>query len=452
MGFGYGKPYYRWIVLLCCMFIYSTSQLVRWNYASITKYLSADLNIGKPELGLLGSAFFYAYAIAQMPWGTATDMFGGRKVMPIGIAFLSIFLGMFAFTTTFTQAVISRTLMGFCAAAAFVPITSVLSKWFSKKERGLAMEMYAGPGGGLGECLTFLAIPVIALIMKDGGIFGMTGWRGSTLVMALIVLAISIFAAIFLKSSPTDMGLPSVEQAEDKKDDTKYLTKALAIMKDPVLWVMSISWSGYMIAARLFAGWISLYAADFYIQTKGMSKEQAMIAGGVMASIFVGGRVVGTPFVGKLSDYLLKKYQTPRSVVVFWGMVGVAVMFGIFTTPIPNPIVLGTLCFIAGVLWNIYPLMNASAAEIWSIKTAGFSMGIINTIGQLGGALALSASGFMAVKFSIKGGAFYTEFLGIWYLGIGTSVVAALAGLYIVYREKQAIKEHLAAARENEKN
>ena len=441
MSFGYGKPYYRWIVLICCMFIYSTSQLVRWNYASITKYLSADLMIGKPELGLLGSAFFYAYALAQMPWGMATDMYGGRKVMPIGIAALAVFLGAFAFTTTFTQAVISRALMGFCAAAAFVPITSVLSKWFSKKERGFAMEMYAGPGGGLGECLTFLAIPIIALLMKDGGIFGMTGWRGSTLVMALIVLAISIFAGIFLKSKPSDMGLPSVEEVEDKKTDEKYSTKAAKVMKDPVLWVMSISWSGYMIAARLFAGWISLYAADFYIQTRGMSKEQAMIAGGVMASIFVAGRVFGTPFVGKLSDYLLRKYNTPRSVVVFVGLVLVAIIFGIFTTPIPSAIVMGIICFIGGVVWNIYPLMNASAAEIWSIGTAGFSMGIINTVGQLGGALALSASGFMAVKYSIKGGAFYTEFLGIWYLGIGTSIVAALAALYIVYRENKALKE-----------
>jgi len=55
---------YRWVILAVCLFVYCTSQLVRWNYSSITKYLMDDLSIGKPELGLLGSAFFYAYAFA----------------------------------------------------------------------------------------------------------------------------------------------------------------------------------------------------------------------------------------------------------------------------------------------------------------------------------------------------------------------------------------------------
>jgi sugar phosphate permease len=104
-----GKSYYRRIVLVTCMLVYCTSQLVRWNYASITKYLITDLGIGKPEIGLLGSAFFYAYAIAQIPWGTATDLWGGRRVIPVGISVLALFLTGFAFTTTFTQAIVWRT-------------------------------------------------------------------------------------------------------------------------------------------------------------------------------------------------------------------------------------------------------------------------------------------------------------------------------------------------------
>ncbi len=67
MKYWMGKASYRWIILCACMLVYCTSQLVRWNYASITKYLMTDLAIGKPELGLLGSAFFYAYAVRKFP-------------------------------------------------------------------------------------------------------------------------------------------------------------------------------------------------------------------------------------------------------------------------------------------------------------------------------------------------------------------------------------------------
>jgi sugar phosphate permease len=444
MKFFWGKASYRWVVLFSCMLVYCTSQLVRWNYASITKYLTTDLAIGKPELGLLGSAFFYAYAFAQSPWGTATDMFGGRRVIPVGIAILSLFLAGFAFSATFTQAVTWRALMGFVAAAGYVPITAVLSKWFSVKERGFAMEMYSGPGGGLGEALTFLLIPLMALVMTDGGIFGLTGWRASTFFMAIIVLAIAVSSGFMLRSDPSDMGLASIQKAEDKKKDGNYAETAKSVIKDPALWVMSLVWSGYMIAARLVPGWLPLYAADFYIQSAGMSKEKAMVAGGAMATVYVLGRVFGTPLVGKLSDYLLKRNNTPRSVVILVGLLLIACMFYVYTTPIPTTFAMGALAFFSGIVINIFPLINASAAEIWSIRATGFSMGIINTVGQFAGAVALSASGYMAVKYSVKGGAFYTEFLGIWYLGIITSLAAAVAAVYVIYREKQAFAIHHA--------
>ncbi len=182
MSFWTGKASYRWIILVACMLVYCTSQLVRWNYASITKYLTTDLGIGKPELGLLGSAFFYAYAVAQIPWGSATDMFGGRRVIPVGITILSLFLIGFAFSATFTEAMIWRALMGFVAAAGYVPITAVLSKWFSVKERGFAMEMYSGPGGGLGEALTFLLIYVVLLFLFP------SNYRKPVLIMLMLPL------------------------------------------------------------------------------------------------------------------------------------------------------------------------------------------------------------------------------------------------------------------------
>ena len=436
----YGKATYRWIILVACMLVYCSSQLVRWNYASITKYLMTDLNIGKPELGILGSAFFYAYALAQVPWGLAVDKFGGRKVIPVGIGILAFFLAGFAFSATFTHAIIWRALMGFVAAAGYVPITSVLSKWFSIKERGLAMEIYSGPGGGLGEALTFLLIPIIAMLMTGGSFLGLDGWRGSTFIMGGVVLCIAIAAALMLRADPTVMGLPSIQQAEDPEPDLDYKVSVRNAIKDPSLWVMSIVWSCYMVATRLVPGWLPLYATEFYIQRESMSKEMAIVAGGAMATLYVLGRVFGTPVIGKLSDYLLKKYDMPRSVIIGGGLACIAGLFFLYTRNIPTPFTLGLLAFVSGVIINIFPLINASCAELWSVKAAGFSMGIINTVGQFAGALALSVSGYMAVHYSIKGGAFYTEFQGIWYLGIITSIFGACATLYVINKERKSLK------------
>lgn len=443
----YGKASYRWLILVSCMLVYCCSQLVRWNYASITKFLMTDLNIGKPELGVLGSAFFYAYALAQIPWGIAVDKFGGRRVIPVGIGILAFFLAGFAFSATYTQAIVWRALMGFVAAAGYVPITSVLSKWFGIKERGLAMEMYSGPGGGLGEALTFLLIPLIAILMTGGSFLGLEGWRGSTVIMGGVILVIAISAALMLKADPSEIGLPSIQQAEDANPDIDYKESIRGIIKDPSLWVMSVVWSCYMVATRLVPGWLPLYATEFYIQREGLSKDAAIMAGGAMATLYVLGRVFGTPFVGKLSDFGLKR-GIPRSVIIGGGLVCIGLLFYLYTTNVPNTFMLGLLAFVSGVIINIFPLINASCAELWSVKAAGFSMGIINSVGQLAGALALSVSGYMAVHYSIKGGAFYTEFQGIWYLGIITSAIGAAATLYVIYKEKQALKEKDAVLHE----
>jgi sugar phosphate permease len=298
----------------------------------------------------------------------------------------------------------------------------------------------------LGQALTFLLIPLIALLMPDANAFGLSGWRGSTFIMGIVVLVIAAASALMLRSDPVAIGLPSVQAAESKKANANYKNAALGIGKDPALWILSLVWSGYIIAARLVPGWLPLYATEFYMQNRGMSKPNAIVAGGAVATIYVLGRVIGTPLVGKLSDVLLKKHGIPRALVIFAGLLGTAVLFYAFTTPIATVFLLGLLSFLSGAVINIFPLINASAAEIWSCRAEGFSMGIINTVGQFAGAAALSASGFLAVKYAIAGGAFHTEFVGIWYLGILTSLAAAVAALYMVHREKHAIARNIQAA------
>ncbi|MGO4307277.1 MFS transporter [Cupriavidus sp. RAF12] len=78
-----------------------------------------------------------------------------------------------------------------------------------------------------------------------------------------------------------------------------------------------------MVATRLVPGWLPLYATDFYIQQEGMSKESTIIAGGFMATLYVLGRVFGTPVVGKISDRLLKR-NIPRIGI---GLLMIAALF-----------------------------------------------------------------------------------------------------------------------------
>ncbi|MDX1411812.1 MAG: MFS transporter, partial [Nitrospirales bacterium] len=138
-NFSAGPPLsYRWIILGCCVLAYASSYLVRWSYTGLAPYISEDLHLDKAALGLMGSVFFYPYALAQVPWGILTDRIGGRHIISWGVLLSAGGLALFATSQGLGTAILWRMLVGVVAASAFVPIASLLAQWFQPRERGLA--------------------------------------------------------------------------------------------------------------------------------------------------------------------------------------------------------------------------------------------------------------------------------------------------------------------------
>ena len=431
------KEYYKYVILLACMFPYCMSSLVRWNYTSISGYLVADFGIGKPELGMLASLFFYSYALSQIPSGLAVDRWGGRWVIPGGIFLMGFCSFGFAMSQSYTQLMIFRTLLGILGATVYVPAAQMLGKWFPASQRGLANNVFNGFGGGLGEVLMFLLVPFIALVAGNG-LFGITGWRLSTCVVAVVIILIAILSFIFLRSDPSDIGLESPAAKEEGKvvtpEETKQIRKRL--LKDPLLYGLGLIWSGYIVSGRLVLGWTATYAAAYYAKVMNMPAAEAMVAGGAIASTYVIGRYIGAPVSGIICDYLLKKYMVPRTAVLGTGLAGWVVLFCCMAVVEPSVTTLSVMTFIAGFLQNFGALTNACAAEFWTVKVAGLSMGIVNTMAQFLGAVSLSVSGYAAVKFAVTGGAFHTEYSGIWYCGVVATAVAFIVTMLCIRRER----------------
>lgn len=443
MGVLYKKNGYKWVVLIVCILAYSSGNLVRWNYTGISQYLIGEWHIGKEELGILGSAFFYSYAIGQSPWGTLTDILGGRKVISIGILLTAIMFSLFAFVDSYYQAIVVRILMGFVGAATFVPCMAVLSRWFSKKERGMVLNIFSGTGGGLGEIWSFLLMPLISLFMIGGAtIFGLSSWRASTLIMAFVTVAIVIMCFAGMRSDPSELGLPSIVEQENKKQskDSSYKATLFNALRDPWFWVITFAWQGFTVCLRLLPAWLPIYAAAYYKQTQGLSNSESMVAGGMMASVYVAGRIIGTPLLGKLSDFLLVRYSVPRTLIIACFHIFITLSMFILSHRMPSSFLFAVLVFVIGAAINMFPLVNAAVAEIWPIKTGGALMGLVNTVGQLIGASALAYSGFMADKFSIVGAGYSFEYRGIWYLAMIFSSISVIASFLASYRERRSIR------------
>jgi MFS transporter, OPA family, sugar phosphate sensor protein UhpC len=399
---------YRWIILVLGMLAYTTSYFARSNYTGIARFVSADLGLDKASLGVMGAAFFYAYAAGQLPWGVAADRWGSRRAVVIGIFLTAATIWGFSTSHTYGELKIWRALNGLAAAAVYVSMAGALSRWFPSKERGLSQSMFAGIGGAGGEIAANVLLPV--LIVYAG-----SSWRGSTRLMAVMIAVIGAACLLFLRSAPAGMAA-TVRRPFDR-----------AMLSDPRLWQFTALYSGMIIALRILPPWLPLFATDIYA-SRGMPLGQAVVAGGLLSTCYQAGRIVGVPAAGFLSDRLIRRGVRRETVVTVFLLATVGLLLVLFAGP-SSTLLLAVVASIMGTTINTFPLVTTAVSEAFGEVRTSAAMGFVATWAQLCGATALAVSGYLGVALNPVPGNSLEEYRGIWLVGMAGCLLTAIAGI-----------------------
>jgi len=221
---------YRWAVLAVTIVAFMQTHLHRLAFASLIPIFVADLGLTYAAAGTIQTAYFWTYALAQVPIGLLTDRWGARRVMLVCSAVLGLGALAFAASTTYAALLLSRMLVGLGAAAVWVPGMLLITQWFPASERGRAAGLMSA-GGGVGGTLGLVLVPVLAATL---------GWRmayGVTLVPALITLGL---IALLIR------GRRDGEAAPARRAGAGSLRRVLAVR---AMWPLNInvifSYGGY---------------------------------------------------------------------------------------------------------------------------------------------------------------------------------------------------------------
>jgi MFS family permease len=125
---------YRWIIFWILACGYVLVYFHRLCPAVVAVDMMRDLKTGGALTGFLGAAYFYPYAVMQLPAGLLSDSWGPRNTITLffTIAFVgSVLLG--AAPSVFL-AILGRALVGLGVAMLFVPTMKVLAEWFRLRE------------------------------------------------------------------------------------------------------------------------------------------------------------------------------------------------------------------------------------------------------------------------------------------------------------------------------
>ncbi len=119
-------------------------------------YIREDLGLSDTQVGWVLSAFFWSYALFQVPSGWLTDRFGPRRTLALYVLLWSLFTGLTGLAVGLVSLLAVRLAFGMAQAGAYPTCAQLISRWIPFAHRGKASSLVA-LGGRVGG---FLA-PVI---------------------------------------------------------------------------------------------------------------------------------------------------------------------------------------------------------------------------------------------------------------------------------------------------
>ncbi|QDT55654.1 putative sulfoacetate transporter SauU [Caulifigura coniformis] len=132
------------------------------------RLIKLDLGLTEDQMSWGLSAFFWSYALFQVPSGLLTDRYGPRRMLTVYILLWSLGTALMGWMNGFAMLIAVRLGIGLAQAGAYPTCAAIVGRWVPLKSRGTASGLIAVGGrigGGIAPLLT--AVLVMSLAAKD---------------------------------------------------------------------------------------------------------------------------------------------------------------------------------------------------------------------------------------------------------------------------------------------
>ena len=399
----------RWGVFALTSVFFLLSQFYRASMAVISSDLIRDLELSATDLSLLSSAFFYVFALVQVPLGLTLDRFGPRLTMSVLSVFGVAGALCFAWAESLAVAVGARMLLGLGMACNLMGPFKLLTLWFGPAQfASLTTVMFSiGAAGSI-----VASSPLVALVQG-------VGWRWAfTLIAAFHALLTAVFFLCIRDHPPRS-------QAVESSPGLAELLRGLRILfRSREYWLISV---GTFFRYGIFAAIQTLWAGPYLMYGIGLSPMQA---GNIILALNVAFIIAG-PLWGSLSDRVQRRKE-----VILIGLLGMGMSLAALTLQSEGTslLFLGLLFAAFGVSGSTGGIMYTHIKERMPSHLAATAMTGINLFTMFGAAFFVHGMGFVMEKVYAEKAldlpAFRLSFL------LCAGCMAAVFVLYVFTREE----------------
>lgn len=370
------------------------SQFYRASSAIIAPSLVRDLNLSHQALGLLGAAFFYSFALVQIPLGLFLDKVGPRIIMTafnlIGVSGAVIFGG----AGGMVGGVIGRALLGLGMAANLMGPLKLFTNWFNPRK----FATLSGLLISLGTLGSLAATSPLAVLVEG------LGWRKSFYALAGLNAFFTICLMIIVRDTPSGTTSPPLFQKITPVPAAFASVKSLFSNRN--YWAISLS---TFLRYGSYASIQALWAGPFLMEFLGLSP---VTAGNLLLMLSIG-LIFGSPFGGMLSDRILRSRK--GTIIIGLSISSVTIFLFSQWRSTTYLILLGVLLFAIGFFNSFGQVMYAHIKELMPDEMSGRAMSGVNFFTMMGGGVFIhllgGVMGHIGAQHTNAGEGYRTSFL-----------------------------------------
>ena len=324
-------------------------------------------------MGMLLSAFFWTYAIFQIPAGFIVDRIGIRRVYAGAFLLWSLASASIALSRNLPDILGLRLVLGLAEAVGPIASLSFIRRNFSGAEQGLPTAIYiAGQNAG----------PAIGALLGTV-LIDRLGWRA---MFAITGLGALIWLPFWLWLAPPDRVAP-VKTVEPQQPQAEMPWKAT--LRNKAFWAMSLS----IFLSSYYWFFLLTWVPTYLTSTRGFTTLEM----GRVLSIPLFTMAVLNIIAGSIADRVVKRVGSVFRVRVMFavaGYIGAAAVLLLLVFPgrgVVLPILIVSICSTGLGNSNFWAIsQHAPPAGM-----VGRTIGYLNTVAQMAGAAAPLITGWI---------------------------------------------------------
>jgi len=359
---------FKWRILLAFAGFYLFLYLGRFNFWPVAPLVKEDLGLSNFEIGLVNALLLWGFGLGDLVHGRLAETYGLRLWVMIGAILTTVFNIITSYATSAVTMAIPWGIAGFVNAACWAPGISMISQWWPRRNRGLALGIVGTAAGGA----------MVTMWWVSGYVGAEWGWRASFRYPPMIIAVLGIAFYFIAKDRPTDVDLPEYVEDDEISATPEAINPELLkglgpykILMGNTRFLLACHVKGLENVVRYgLTTWVPIY----YFEEGGLSIESTIL----LTILLPLGYLIAPPVAGIISDRYLGSRRRPM--VIFSCAVSALVLFGIALAP-PVNVTLGAFLLLVGGLSMGMSPMSTVAVDIAGRRMSGTASGLLDAHG-----------------------------------------------------------------------